>query len=399
MSKAELIYNSHKSSHLSYILQFFEEAEEIWIGTAFLKNSGLNLIQQAIKKHLKNKKSISILAGQNFGLTEPVALIQLHKLMRNNPLTSLRLDLASEKNSVFHPKLYLFKMGKKARIIAGSANLTRGGLISNQEISTVIKCNTEDQIWKKSIDYFNERLSPENSKKITAFAIKQYESYYIKQKKTRQHSKPSPRGQQDFPFNLELLKEYLAIYRDEEFQESFSEREKDYRKAKKLLNEICDSEKLSKARYIDILELLVGKKGQGKLWKSGSLLRHKTDLFSQKTKFRKLVKLIRDNKKLPADELFEVATAHARGIYGAAVNYVTEIMMSYRPNKFANLNKNPITVLKEEAGIYWKSHSSSFTGANYAEYCEVVLEICEQLELKNMLEADSFFNEIYWDIQ
>lgn len=399
MSKTELIYNSDKSSHLDYILELFEEAEQIWMATAFLKNSGLNLIQPSIKRHLRNKGSISILAGQNFGLTDPEALRQLHKLAKKNPLLNLRLDLASEKNSVFHPKLFLFKMGEKVRMISGSANLTRGGLVSNQEVSTIIEYTTQDEIWKKSFLYIEDRFSNKNSQKVTAFVIKQYESYYIKQKKARKAINANPKSQQEYSFNIKKLIKHLKVYKNDEFEEGFLQREKDYRKAKKLLNEICDSTELSKNRYKDILELLVGKKGQGKLWKSGSLHRQKTALFNQKGKFKKLVKLIRDNQNLPADEIFELATKNAKNIYRAGVNYVTEILMTYQPNRFANINRNPIRVLKEEADIYWKSHSTSFSGINYAEYCEVVLEICEQLELKNMLEADSFFNEIYWDIR
>ena len=70
--------------------------------------------------------------------------------------------------------------------------------------------------------------------------------------------------------------------------------------------------------------------------------------------------------------------------------------MTYQPDRFANLNLNPITVLKEEAGVFYKATSDSFNGDDYEEYCEVINEICQELGLKNMLEADSFINEVYW---
>ncbi len=73
--------------------------------------------------------------------------------------------------------------------------------------------------------------------------------------------------------------------------------------------------------------------------------------------------------------------------------------MTYQPKRFANLNSNPITVLDEEAGVYFKSHSSSFNGNDYEEYCSLINEIAMRLELKNMLEVDSFFNEIVWEIK
>ena len=41
-----------------------------------------------------------------------------------------------EMNSSFHPKVFLLLGDKKARLIVGSANLTRSGLKSNNEIFT-----------------------------------------------------------------------------------------------------------------------------------------------------------------------------------------------------------------------------------------------------------------------
>lgn len=63
-----------------------------------------------------------------------------------------------------------------------------------------------------------------------------------------------------------------------------------------------------------------------------------------------------------------------------------------------NMNRNPITVLKLEGGVNLKAHSSSFTSGDYAEYCELIKEISLKLGLRNMLEADTFFNEIYWKL-
>ena len=97
--------------------------------------------------------------------------------------------------------------------------------------------------------------------------------------------------------------------------------------------------------------------------------------------------------------MFENAKIKVNLIEGAAVNYITEIMMTYNNNDFANMNKNPLTVLREEGGVNLKAHSSSFKGVDYAEYCELIEEISTKLGLNDMLEADSFFNEIYWKIK
>lgn len=90
----------------------------------------------------------------------------------------------------------------------------------------------------------------------------------------------------------------------------------------------------------------------------------------------------------------------AEDITGVSVNFITEVMISYNPKEFAILNRNPFRVLTEEAGITFKyEHPSSFSGKDYAYYCEIIKEISEELGFSNMLEADSFFNEIYWEIR
>lgn len=85
-------------------------------------------------------------------------------------------------------------------------------------------------------------------------------------------------------------------------------------------------------------------------------------------------------------------------IKGAAANYVAEIMMTYNPIECANIDRNPITVLRNAGGVKLKAHSSSFNGNDYQEYCTIIKDISEMLTLKDMLEADTFFNDIYWEI-
>jgi hypothetical protein len=71
-------------------------------------------------------------------------------------------------------------------------------------------------------------------------------------------------------------------------------------------------------------------------------------------------------------------------------------MMTYNRKQFANLNKNPLYSLKVHGGANIKSTAAAYTGADYQEYCEIVKEISNTFGLKDMLEADSFFNNIYW---
>ena len=165
------------------------------------------------------------------------------------------------------------------------------------------------------------------------------------------------------------------------------------------MNLIAEAKDFTQEQFEPLLDKLVGSKNEKNLWHSGSLFRLRRSVYPYYKEFRELVLLIRSNKNNSANYVFSNAKEKVKLIKGAAENYITEIMMTYNITNFANLNNNPITVLKKEGGVNIKASTSSFTGIDYDEYCELVKEICFKLGLKNMLEADSFFNEIYWQIK
>lgn len=400
MNHFQLLSNTNDGTHKSFLLQCFANASEVWIATAFLKNSGLDLLLPAIKKHINAGKAIQIITGQNFGLTEPKALETLHDLFVTKLKASLFLDKADDKQKVFHPKLFLFQQYDKGIIVSGSANITSGGLSNNEEFSIAVEVPISSHQWKTALEYFTKITSDKNADLVSKVIIKRYEQFYEDQKKARQKQKVSPdKKSSEYGFDYSRLRARLKEYRNEAYSKNINERIKDYKKAKLLLDEIADKNNLQQQRFEEIIDDLVSKKGAYGLWRSGSLYRHRFSVYKCKNQFRDLVKSIKDNQKLNASKVFEEGKRLVGHIRGARINYVAEIMMTYQPERFANLNSNPIRVLDEEAGVYFKSHSSSFNGEDYEEYCGVVLEICDKLHLKNMLEADSFFNDIYWRLK
>jgi len=387
-------------NHLDVILQNFEDAEEIWLATAFLKVSGLILLIPTFKKHIKSNKKLHIIAGKNFGLTEPEALRILYDEFGSSTSTKFYLDKAEDNHSVFHPKLFLFKHRNKGIILSGSANITNGGLTNNKEASLLVETDTSYSAWKESIAYFEEMCNPKNAEPLSLMVINRYKDFYNEQKRIREQQKVAPeKKSSDYTFEYENLIKRLKDYKKGDYKQIFGQREKDYEAAKQLLLEIADSNRLTQSRFEEIIDLLVGKSGQSPLWKSGSMNRHKAKVYECKNEFRTLVKFIKENQKSSPKAVFSRAKELVEYVYGAGINYITEIMLTFQPERFANLNDNPITVLKKEAGVYFKSNSKSFNGDDYQEYCLITREICDKLGLKNMLEVDSFFNEIYWNLK
>ncbi len=386
MDKVKILSNSINDNHKDYILNCFENADEAWLATAFLKSSGLNLLLPSINKHLDTNKPLKIVTGQNFGLTEPKALRELHDLFEKKSKSCLYLDKAEDKQKVFHPKLFMFRIGDKGIIISGSANITNGGLTGNEEFSICIETTITNVEWKEAISYFNQLVEPKKADLVTLLIINRYQQFYNEQKIIRGKQKSIPdKKTSDFNFDYKKLKARLKVYRNAGYEEDLNLRSKNYNKAKLLLDEIVNTEKLPQRRFEEIIDDLVGKKGTAGLWRSGSLLRLRFDVYKGKKQFTALVKFIKENQTLPASKVFNEGKKLVHEISGAGMNYVTEIMMTYQSSRFANLNSNPIKVLKEEAGVYYKSQSIFFNGDDYQEYCLVITEICNNLEFKNML--------------
>lgn len=396
----KFLANGKIDNHFKTLTENLEQYDEAFFAVAFLKVSGLAKFLPTLKKFLKLGKRISIIAGQNFALTEPEALHTLRKLFQPFLTSKIYLANANSVNSVFHPKLYLYKSKDNCCIISGSANITDGGLTNNKEASLIVECKDTEEVWKEASSYYNNLVSSDNANEATLLVIKQYETFYEQQKQYNKKAKPIPtKTKSQIAFDYHNLFKHFQKFDNSKRQERFKEKLQNYKEAKKVLDEIADNPKLTQTQFEPLLDSLVGSKEDYNLWHSGSLFRLRRFVYPYYKEFRDLVRYIRANKSLPASVVFKNAKEKVKLIEGAAVNYITEIMMTYNYNDFANMNRNPITVLKKEGGVNIKAHSSSFTEFNYEEYCELVKEISSELGLRNMLEADTFFNEIYWKIK
>lgn len=397
----KFIANINKTiNHLSTIIDNLKESEEAYFAVAFLKTSGLKSLLNPIKDFLKAGGKLFIITGQNFALTEPKALHEIRTLFEKYPTSKLFLAKANSVDSVFHPKLYLFKSKNDCSVISGSANVTHGGLVENRETSIIVKCNTNETIWIDSKSYFDELLTHDNSDEASLLVIKQYETYFEQQKQYNKKAKPIPtKTKSQLAFDYNNLTKHFKKFNNSERQQNFKEKLGNYKKAKDILDQIADNERITQKQFEPLLDILVGSKDEDNLWHSGSLFRLRRSVYPYFKKFRELVRYIRDNKNQSAEIVFESAKEKVKMIEGAAENYITEIMMTYNNMDFANMNKNPLTVLRKEGGVNIKASSSSYSGSDYKEYCNLIKEISLKLGLQNMLEADSFFNEIYWKIK
>ena len=110
--------------------------ERIVIGVAFLNAQGLLALGNAIAPVAAQT---TFFVGIRNGITTAQGLIQL---LRSE--CSVYVVDTGSRSILFHPKIYAARNAEEARLIVGSANLTRGGLNSNIEASLCLSLSLGD---------------------------------------------------------------------------------------------------------------------------------------------------------------------------------------------------------------------------------------------------------------
>lgn len=118
----------------------FSSAKEVKIAVAFLKWSGIKVIEKNLNSFLDNNGKLKIIVGLDFFTTEPAAIqyfLDLKEKGNNVEIRCYHIRKPKNEAIAFHPKLYLFESGENYVTVIGSSNLTKGGLCNNVELNTV----------------------------------------------------------------------------------------------------------------------------------------------------------------------------------------------------------------------------------------------------------------------
>ena len=164
-------------SNLNYpvgnvINQELQSANSVQIAVAFLKYSGVKVIESALKQCLDNGGNVELIAGLDFKTTDPESIHYFVNLKKQYPKAKFYCfgDKGENKTDiVFHPKIYLFEKGREKTGIVGSTNLTQGGLTTNFEVNTIFK--------ETKPIYFSQLQAIYNSVKFTDSVFSPDEEY------------------------------------------------------------------------------------------------------------------------------------------------------------------------------------------------------------------------------
>jgi len=403
MPKAVSYISNTEGTHKEFLLEMLGSSEEIIIAVGFLKRSGLRNIEEGLIDFIKNKDNKSrFYIGLGLGETEPEALIGLHKLLKGK--SNHHLVLCTPHAGIFHPKVYIFRNGDNVTITVGSSNLTQHGWVVNDELSMVTNTTLASKEYLELLKYF-KKLDDKYYEDDVEKLIQRYKKERSQHFDTFQKAKTfrfKRRETMISGIDMPRLKRYFELYKDSDDFIEPVEREKEYELAKNHLNVLASNKKLTQEQFHTHFGPLVGHDGyESKLWHSGSIHRKTYATLEYADSFREIVRTAKRNASKPVSVAFDKTTGALHKlkqdgeISGIGPNIITEILMTYHPEKFANLNKNPLTVLNF-IGRKFPS-PSSFKGSDYAEYISLIDQIREELKMKSFLEIDSFFNYVYWN--
>jgi len=149
-----------------------QTAMVVRIAVAFLRYSGLQVVERSLKYCLKNEGIVEIITGLDFKNTDPESIHYLIKLQRQVKRMKFYCygDSKEHKTHIFfHPKIYLFSKERETTGIIGSTNLTKPGLLTNFEVNVVIK--------ETKPVYFSQLEAIYNSVKFTDSVFSPDEEY------------------------------------------------------------------------------------------------------------------------------------------------------------------------------------------------------------------------------
>ena len=256
---------------LDVLKPFLAKANEINLGVAFVRYSGLSLIEDDIKKCLAHNGKVEFVLGLDFRTTEPKALRTILEMAKTGLNVKLFCfsDPSSDDTPVYHPKIYLVKQEDRFVISVGSSNLTYGGLKDNVEVNVVIEANMNEEVVSDLYGVYN-RLKFQRYRFEPDFEyIDKYEEAYeivrrrsiealkergtrskIKELKEKEKTLPKPK-----PTGLELFGWQKLVYErlpegtfqtadmyiyEEEFQQFYPENRHIKDKIRQILQQLRD---------------------------------------------------------------------------------------------------------------------------------------------------------------
>lgn len=161
------VVDNQRETLARVLVDHLPQANEALLAVAFVKTTGLRLIEKALEKSLSRRARVEFVVGLDFHLTDGEVLRALAEMKSNGLSLFCYGDPARLTSRLFHPKLYLLTQDKRATAVVGSSNLTEGGLEKNAEVNILIEESTGAEIISDLYGVYNsfkfqrDRIEPD----------------------------------------------------------------------------------------------------------------------------------------------------------------------------------------------------------------------------------------------
>ena len=392
----EYLTNTDDQNHAVTLNILLKKAIRLDCIVAFAKMSGFNMISEELHAALKRKKfEARFVVGLDFYQTEPILLNKLFTLSKKY---NLSLFISNSKDGIFHPKVYAFQNSSNlSYVVIGSANLTGGGLLKNNEASTLIKSkklmrNINEQI-EQLIKSGQVILATRNT--IDSYE-KEYKIHNVRQILVKRRTKNALKNNKEGDF--ETLQNILELMKldetGEDFESQTQRRLRSRNEAKKQLDMIIKAPNINQ-NFIALYEPLVQ---EPHLWHSGGLFRGKNIIAKNAEMFQLGLKTVKELQSPSPSQAYSALHKIFNQIPNAGVNVITEILHTIDNKKFAVMNKNSVSGMSLANYDFPKNPNKQSVNAEmYEDFCSKAKKICVTLNLNNFTELDALFNYAYWD--
>jgi HKD family nuclease len=137
--------NAGRQNHRKLLASLISESERSVLCSGWLKYSGVKLLLPSIDIAISQGAEIVVYSNDQH--TESSAA---DALASRPALTHV---IASGTHRYLHTKFFYFEKGESYTAVVGSANLTEGGLVENEELSLVITGGKAEPLHKQFHDY------------------------------------------------------------------------------------------------------------------------------------------------------------------------------------------------------------------------------------------------------
>ena len=383
-----LITNTN-TTHKSIFKKLLRKSITIDLVASYCDDETLEFVVGEIGKN-KNNPKVRLLIGGNFAITHPGTL---YKLSRELP--GQVFIVMPEAPVIFQSNVYLFKTKNNYHTIVGSASCTEEGLKDDMVASIYQKKPDSTTLWKQSRKYVRNLIKSKDVHPLTTRFIARYENYFQQVENDSEWHSSSWEVKDALINHIDDLRIKAGEWVGQESNVSrVSAIENDYKAARKILKMFASQKSISESEAQHYLDQLMGSSGGPGLWNSNGFQGSKASILGNFDAFRDLIRYVQENRKEPADLLFNGMMGQAKNIKGVGVNMLSEILISFNPREFPKLHNSLVQSLVDHGDLAIKKSVSKYNGEDYQRFTDIVLDFTALLKFGSLIETDLFFTDV-----